>query len=399
MLASLATNTKVRVGPSQLLAKLACISDIFCFAKKSLELTTFAISKEVDNIRKIKEEFSKYFILLFFIIAVFLVFLIIRPFIIAILTSIIISYILYPLYIWINKKTKKKNLSAFIVTMLVIILIISPILFIANSLTREVMTVYTNSKQRIAEGNIIAIESDSNILYELNSFLANIAGKPQIISSIDSITNSIISSLSNFIFTIPKRILGFFVMIFLIFFMLRDGGLMVKKIKYLIPLKNHYQNKIVKKFGSVTRAVVYGHFITALIQGMVGVLGLYIFGVKSPLVWGIILLIACMIPFVGSPVVWFPLGVLKLIEGLTTNSTSVALSGAGLLIYGFIVISSIDNLIKPKIIGDIARIHPTIILIGVLGGLLMFGVIGIVVGPLILSLFLTFVEIYKIEII
>ncbi|MBU4493488.1 MAG: AI-2E family transporter [Nanoarchaeota archaeon] len=327
-----------------------------------------------------------------------MVFLVIKPFIIAILTSIIISYIFYPLYKWINKKTKRKNLSAVIVTILIITLIITPILFIANSLTREVMVVYTNSKQRIEEGNIIDTEPGS-ILWKLNSFLVNIAEKPQISSSLDSITNSIISSLSNFIFTIPKRILSFFVMIFLIFFMLRDGELMVKKIKYLIPLKNHYQNKIVKRFGSVTRAVVYGHFITALIQGMVGVLGLYIFGIKSPLVWGGIMMVACMIPFIGAPVVWFPLGVLKLIEGLTTNTTSTTLRGIGLLVYGFFIVASIDNLIKPKIIGDKAKIHPTIILLGVLGGLTIFGVIGIVIGPLVLSLFLTFAEIYKTEII
>ncbi|MBU4284171.1 MAG: AI-2E family transporter [Nanoarchaeota archaeon] len=352
----------------------------------------------MNNIRRIKEEFSKYFILLFFIIAVYMVFLVIKPFIIAILTSIIISYIFYPLYKWINKKTKRKNLSAVIVTILIITLIITPILFIANSLTREVMVVYTNSKQRIEEGNIIDTEPGS-ILWKLNSFLVNIAEKPQISSSLDSITNSIISSLSNFIFTIPKRILSFFVMIFLIFFMLRDGELMVKKIKYLIPLKNHYQNKIVKRFGSVTRAVVYGHFITALIQGMVGVLGLYIFGIKSPLVWGGIMMVACMIPFIGAPVVWFPLGVLKLIEGLTTNTTSTTLRGIGLLVYGFFIVASIDNLIKPKIIGDKAKIHPTIILLGVLGGLTIFGVIGIVIGPLVLSLFLTFAEIYKTEII
>lgn len=352
----------------------------------------------MNNIRKIKEEFSKYFIFSLFIIAIYMVFLVIKPFIIAILTSIIVSYILYPLYKWISKKTKRKNLSAVIVTILIITLIITPILFIANSLTREVMVVYTNSKQRIEEGNIIDTEPGS-ILWKLNSFLVNIAEKPQISSSLDSITNSIISSLSNFIFTIPKRILSFFVMIFLIFFMLRDGELMVKKIKYLIPLKNHYQNKIVKRFGSVTRAVVYGHFITALIQGMVGVLGLYIFGIKSPLVWGGIMMVACMIPFIGAPVVWFPLGVLKLIEGLTTNTTSTTLRGIGLLVYGFFIVASIDNLIKPKIIGDKAKIHPTIILLGVLGGLTIFGVIGIVIGPLVLSLFLTFAEIYKTEII
>ncbi len=353
----------------------------------------------MNNIRRIKEEFSKYFVLLFFVIAAYMVFLVINPFMIPILTSIIISYIFYPLYKWINKKTKRKNLSAVVVTFLIIILIITPVIFIANSLTREVTTVYINSKQRIAEGNIIGIGPDSDVLWKLNSFLVNIAEKPQISSSIDNITNTVISSLSNFIFTIPKKILSFFVMIFLIFFMLRDGELMVKKIKYVIPLKNNYQNKIVKRFGSVTRAVVYGHFITALIQGMVGVLGLYIFGVKSPLVWGVIMLIACMIPFVGAPVVWFPLGVLKLIEGLTTNTASITIMGVGLLVYGFVIVASIDNLIKPKIIGDKAKIHPTVILIGVLGGLLMFGIIGIVVGPLILSLFLTFAEIYKTEII
>ena len=352
----------------------------------------------MNNIRRIKEEFSKYFVLLFFVIAIFLVFLVIKPFIIAILTSIIISYIFYPLYKWINKKTKRKNLSAIIMIILILILIITPIFFITNSLTREVTTVYINSKQRIAEGNIIDTEPGSN-LWKLNSFLVNIAEKPQISSSIDNIINSIISSLSNFIFTIPKKILSFFVMVFLIFFMLRDGELMVKKIKYLIPLKSHHQNKIIKRFGSVTRAVVYGHFITALIQGMVGVLGLYIFGVKSPLVWGIIMIIACMIPFIGAPIVWFPLGVLKLIEGLTTNTTSTTIRGIGLLVYGFFIVASIDNLIKPKIIGDKAKIHPTIILLGVLGGLSIFGVIGIVVGPLILSLFLTFAEIYKTEII
>ena len=354
----------------------------------------------MDNIRKIKEEFSKYFILLLFVAAIFLVFLVIKPFIIAILTSIITSYIFYPLYKWINKKTKRKNLSAIIVTFLIIILIITPIVFIANSLTKEVMTVYTNSKQRIAEGNIIDAESGSNnLLLKLNSFLVSIADKPQISSSLDNITNTITSSLSNFIFTIPKKILSFFVIIFLIFFMLRDGELMVKKIKYFIPLKKHHQNKIIKRFGKVTHAVVYGHFITALIQGMVGVLGLYIFGVKSPLVWGITMMIACMIPFVGAPIVWFPLGILKLIEGLTTSTISITIRGIGLLIYGFVIISSIDNLIKPKIIGDKAKIHPTIILLGVLGGLSIFGVIGIVVGPLILSLFLTFAEIYKTEIV
>ena len=174
---------------------------------------------------------------------------------------------------------------------------------------------------------------------------------------------------------------------------------MVKKIKYLIPLKNHYQNKIVKRFGSVTRAVVYGHFITALIQGMVGVFGLYIFGIKSPLVWGGIMMVACMIPFIGAPVVWFPLGAFKIISGMASSNSSETIMGIGLLAYGFFIVASIDNLIKPKIIGDKAKIHPTIILLGILGGLAMFGIIGIVVGPLILSLFLTFAEIYKTEII
>jgi predicted PurR-regulated permease PerM len=322
----------------------------------------------------------------------------ILPFIGTILTSAIIAYLFFPLYKWTLRKTKRKNLSASVVTILIIIIIVIPAVFVANTLTREITSVYLNSRERIQEGNIITEGAPENsIASDINKFLTDAIKRPEVLTYIDKISNSIISSLSTFVVTIPRRIISIFVMFFLLFFFVRDGDKIVKKIEMFIPLKKKYQQKLVKKFGSVTYAIIYGHFLTALVQGGIGILGLYIFGIESPLVWGIVMIIAAMIPFVGAPVIWVPLGVVKLIQGIIAENTIEIIQGVGLLLYGFIIISTIDNIIKPKIIGDRARIHPVIILLGIIGGISTFGFIGIVIGPLILSILFTFAEIYQNE--
>lgn len=322
----------------------------------------------------------------------------ILPLITTILTSAIVAYLFFPLYKWLLNKTKRKNLSASIVTIFVIIIIAVPIVFIANTLTREISSVYLSSRERIQEGDIITDESaHDSLAFKINKFLADAIKRPEVLSYIDRISNSLITSLSTFVVTIPRRIINAFVMFFLLFFFVRDGDQMIQKIQMFIPLKKKYQQKLVKKFGSVTYAIIYGHFLTALVQGIIGIIGLYIFGIGSPLVWGIVMIIAAMIPFVGPPIVWFPLGIIKLAQGIIAGSSIVTLQGAGLLLYGFLVISTIDNLIKPKIIGDRAKIHPVVILLGIIGGISTFGFIGIVIGPLIISLLLTFADIYKNE--
>ena len=165
----------------------------------------------------------------------------------------------------------------------------------------------------------------------------------------------------------------------------------------MIPLKKSHKKEILKKIKEVNQAVLYGHVLTAAVQGVIAILGFYAFGVTSPLLWGLILMFFALIPFAGAPVIYVPISLIMMVDGISAMDQTVFLKSLGLLIYCSLIISSVDNIIKPKITGDIARINPAIILLGLMGGIALFGVIGIIVGPLVLALTITFIEIYEKE--
>jgi predicted PurR-regulated permease PerM len=181
------------------------------------------------------------------------------------------------------------------------------------------------------------------------------------------------------------------------FFLWRDWDRLIKKLHQLIHLRKHHEAHIMSKMNDMTYAIVYGNFIVALIQGAVGALGFMIFGVPSPLVWGLVMAFFSLIHIIGTPVVWVPASLLLILDGISSASNNEIIRGVGLFLYGLIIISTIDNILKPKIIGGRGNIHPVLVLIGVLGGIGLFGLIGIIIGPLILGLFNVFIDIFEEE--
>ena len=142
-------------------------------------------------------------------------------------------------------------------------------------------------------------------------------------------------------------------------------------------------------------ATVYGVIIVAIIQGIVGTIGFIIFDVPSPILLGLLLTFAALIPFVGTALVWLPASALVFLNGYLNADTTMIGKGIGLFLYGALVISLIDNLIRPKIISKEAKLHPVLILLGLFGGIRVLGPIGMVVGPLVLALLVSFVDIYQ----
>ncbi len=350
----------------------------------------------MKNISQLKKDFQKYILLICFALAALLAYLVVRPYLIVILTSIIIAYIFYPVYLWLYRKVKVKNIAALIVLLIVIIIVAVPVFVIANALIREVTSLYVSYRQSIAEGALLET-GEVSILDTINIYLSGILSEAYIARSVENFSSAIISKVSGFVMSVPKMLFNFFIVLFLVFFMLKDGQQALLKLKDYLPLKKNYNEKISHKLSSTTRAIIFGHFLTAVIQGICATIGFYIFGVTSPLFWGLVTTVACMIPFVGAPVVWIPLGLVRIITGIAASHTPDIFIGIGILIYGAVVISTIDDIVKPKIIGSQAKVHPAVILIGVLGGISLFGVIGIVAGPLVLSVFAAFAEIYKME--
>ncbi|MFA4844760.1 MAG: AI-2E family transporter, partial [Candidatus Margulisiibacteriota bacterium] len=160
----------------------------------------------------------------------------------------------------------------------------------------------------------------------------------------------------------------------------------------IVPLAEGRYRQILNRFDDLSRGMIMGQIVVGIIQGILAWLGFFLLGVPNPVLWGFLTAIISIIPLLGAAIVWVPIVAYLAIVGTTTGEYWRAVT---LLLYGTFVISLIDNFLKPKIVGDNAKIHPLIILFGILGGIQLFGIAGILIGPLILTIFDLVIEIYK----
>jgi predicted PurR-regulated permease PerM len=325
-----------------------------------------------------------------------LAFLIIKPFIAAILAAFVFSYIFYPVNNWINKKVKKNSISSLITLILILLIIVIPGSFLVKAIVQESYVAYLTTKQALS-GDFEICETGA-VCKLINKFERDVLGmdfKTYIKENVEKISSFVISKVSGFILGMANKILNIFIFIFLTFFLLRDGKYFGRRFSNILFIRAKNKKKAVNDISNLVYAVVFGTIIIAFIQGMLGALGFYLFGISSPIMWGFIMAFAALIPFVGSSIIWAPAGLFLIINGLFLPNPVLIWKGIGLFIYGAIIISSIDNVIRPKIIGDRSILHPTLVLLGVAGGIYMLGFIGIVVGPVILALLMIYLDMYE----
>lgn len=182
-------------------------------------------------------------------------------------------------------------------------------------------------------------------------------------------------------------LLDAFVMLYAMFFFLRDGKAVLEKIFYYIPLRHADELQMVERFTSVTRATIKGTVIIGIVQGTLAGLALWAGGIAGAAFWGTIMVILSVIPGVGSALVWVPAVIYLFVTGQVLAATLVAAWCAA-------VVGTIDNVLRPILVGKDAKMPDLLILIGTLGGLFLFGPIGFIAGPLVFGLFLTVWEIY-----
>lgn len=304
---------------------------------------------------------SKYLFIGVFLIIAILSFLVIKSFITSILSSIVLSYLTYPIYKRLNNYIKNKSISALLIIFLLILIIFIPMFFAINSLFKESLFIYNYLKS--------------------NELILN----PEISNLLNKIVQYIVNEASSLVVTIPKFLLHVFVTVFLLYYFLKEGENLVYEIKSLMPMDEKHKNKVVDDFKKVTHSIVYGVMFIGLIVGALSTIGFYIFKVQNPVLWGLITTIMSVLPGVGNWIVWFPAGIIKIIQGDLFN-------GIGLLIYGFILISGLEVILKLKFIGEKSNVHPALIVLGVFGGIQVLGFVGIFFGPLILIIFITFLK-------
>jgi predicted PurR-regulated permease PerM len=182
-------------------------------------------------------------------------------------------------------------------------------------------------------------------------------------------------------------LLQFFVFLYAMFFFLMDGPELVRKMLYYLPLTDEEEDRMLGKFVSVTRATLKGTLVIGLLQGTLAGLAFAVAGIGGWIFWGTLMTVLSIIPGIGSALIWAPAVLYLLITGSPA-------AGIGLAIWCITVVGTVDNFLRPRLVGSDTQMPDLLILLGTLGGLLLFGAAGIVVGPIVAALFVTLWDIY-----
>ncbi len=304
------------------------------------------------------------------------------PFAKSLITAAILAYILYPIYNFLLSKLKSKNLTASIMLILTLLLIIIPMFLIINGIIGESLGVYSSIKGNMSQS--VVINKLSNI--KLPEKLGNFDFKIVTTQTASKVENLLIGIISKLILSLPNMLFNLFIVLFSLFFFFRDGDKILDFTRNLLEINVKHRRFLEREVSSMTYSIIYGNFMAALAQAILATIGYFIFQVKSPLLWGLATFFIAMIPLIGSSIIWGPLAILKLIEGYFTQSWLLIFQGVSLLLWGAFAVGTIDNIVRPKFAGEKSRIHPLIILITMIGGIKIFGFIGIIAGPIIYAL-------------
>ncbi len=351
------------------------------------------------------EKNHKLFFILFFLCTLAIAVLIVRPFIATLLLSAMLAYILHPLHKRLSSRISFPKVSAFIMILLLLILFLVPVVIIGGVLTKESVDSYGKVKQVFidkesvdsfcaeGEGVVCSAHSLWSTLISEFPFLMNL----DFVKIFTFISAAVFTKLSDFILNIPGLVLHIFITMFALYYMLVEGAGMVDYVKRMLPMKQSHSDRVFQHFNDIIYATIYGAIVLAIVQGIVAGIGFYFFKVSSPILFGLLTVLAAFIPFIGASLVWLFVAGSMLFNGMIIADSSLMWRALGLAAYGALLISTIDNILKPKIIASHAKVHPLLILLGVFGGIALFGVVGVIVGPILLTLFVAVIKIYETE--
>lgn len=335
---------------------------------------------------------NNYLPTIFFVLLLVLSIFVIKPLFLALFLSALLAYILYPVYKWLLKKVKNKTATSLLICLVVFLMLVIPAAFFVKILVQESYLIYLVAKQKLAVG---LFRDCGNTFCEMIKDLGqNEFINSQIKNILKTATEWVIQKGSAFLISVPKLALNLFVMFFTLFYFLKDGEELVARIYSYLCVHHKKGVLLLGRLKEILHGLMYGYLLVALIQGTLGALGFFIFGISSPLFWGLIMAFLALIPILGTGVVWVPASIILVLDGIFQDSTNLIIKGIALFVYSFIFVGGIDNFLRPKLIGRKAKVHTAIIMAGIFGGILMFGPVGIILGPLILSLTAEIIDIY-----
>jgi predicted PurR-regulated permease PerM len=320
---------------------------------------------------------------------------ILMPYFSAIFWGTVLAILFTPFHRRILGKLGKRPVLAALATLTIcLVLVILPMTLISISLVREGTAVV----QRVNSGDIDVAASLQKVFTALPTWAHDLMGQFDL-DSLDTLqtrlsetavkgSRFIATNVLNFSMNAFDFIVSFFVMLYLLFFLLKDGSVLASRIQRAIPLSNEHKLELFDKFTTVIRATVKGNFLVAAAQGAMGGLAFWMLGIQAPLLWAVVMAFLSLLPAVGAALVWGPVALYLLVTGAIWK-------GVILIAFGVLVIGMIDNVLRPVLVGKDTKMPDYLVLISTIGGMAIFGLNGFVIGPVVAALFLALWDIFS----
>lgn len=302
----------------------------------------------------------------------------------------------YPLYSFLFNKIfrgKFPSLCATLATVFIMTAIIVPTIMLGSILARESVDIYVKYQSVFSGlgGKPFQIEDilPDKLAKDVTNFIREYPRVQEGLSDMLKMGSSYAVQIARgFLGNTLGLIYSLLIIFIAYFFLVRDGHIIIKYLTDIVPLVQEEQVAFMRRARDVLRAVVYGVIFTAIVQGILGSIGWIIVGLPNPLMFGVLMAFMAMIPFVGTPSVWLPAAAYLFIMGDYKNGTIM-------LAWGAFVVSAIDNFLRPYFISGNAKMSVMLVFIGAFGGIAVWGLLGLFAGPLILSLFVFFLDSYR----
>lgn len=327
------------------------------------------------------KDFKKAGVIFLIILLGILTFFLLKSVLLSIVGGLLLAYIFSPLYRRLLIPIRNRTLTAFLVSLLIIFLIIIPLWFVIPIMLQQVFDIFalsqTLSFQKVATA--LFPTANSQFAAQFSITLTNF---------INQISSGILKSLTSFFLDLPQITIQLFIVFFVFFYALRDGDLLKEFVSRISPFNKVKEKILVSQFKNITDSVVYGQIIVGLVQGGLAGLGFLIFGIDNALVLTTLAIFFSILPIVGPFIIWIPVAIFLISSGQVGT-------GIAYLIYNLLIVSTFDNFLRTYFVSRRTDISPAIIFVSMIGGFTIFGILGLILGPLIAAYFVLFLQAYR----
>ncbi len=333
------------------------------------------------------------FTLVFFSLLLgYLVYQVMSPFLRALAWAGVLSILFYPIYAYLSTRIRWKSVAAALTLAVILIIIIGPFSYLSVLLVGEL----TEVAGYIEEGELSALTSlleQPAVQWTLEKIEPVFSAEDVdfgklLVDGISNIGKNLLNKITTGAKNIFAALLDFIFMSLTIFFLLRDGSGFLAHFRDYLPFSEEQKDRLEMQTKDMVVSTIFGGVVVALVQGLLGGVAFFLVGVPSPVIWGTAISIMSFIPMLGTFSIWFPAVIYLFLQGMVLQSFILFLIGA----FG---ISMVDNILKPIIIGERTKMPTLLIFFSVLGGIKLFGLIGLIVGPLVVALFISVLEIFR----